>query len=319
MEIKNYDCDLLIIGGGPAGLTAATYAGRAGLETVILEKIGLGGQIISTGEIENMPGFLSITGAELTQRMTEQAAKYGAEILYDEITHADFGDSKDITQKKVVTCESTKISCHAIILAVGASPRKSGAENEEQFIGNGVHFCALCDGNFYKGKDVIVVGGGNSAVEEALYLSDIAKNITIVNVTPDFNAQSVLVEKLKTLPNVKAIYHDHSVVKIISDEAASMVIAIEIKNRNTGAVKRIPCSGMFVAIGRSPNTKLLSGALGLTKGGYIEVNSKLETRIPGVYAAGDCTDKDVRQIVTACSDGAIAATHAAEYVKTARK
>ena len=298
MESKK--CDLLIIGAGPAGLTAAIYSARAGLSTIVLEKLGVGGQVMSTGDIENYPGFVKITGAELMTNMSEQVEKLGVEIVYDEIKHANF-------EKKVIECESTKISCQAIIISVGASPRKMGAENEEKFAGEGVHFCALCDGAFYKDKDIVVVGGGNSAVEEVIYMGDIAKSITVINVTPDFNAQAVLVEKMNSLPNLKAVHHRSSVLKILGEDK---VTGIEI----TGGVK-VECDGVFVAIGRSPNTKLLSGSLGITKGGYIKTNSKRETGIEGVYAAGDCVEKHVRQIVTACSDGAISATHAAEYIK----
>ena len=302
METKN--CDLLIIGAGPAGMTAAIYAARAGVKTIVLEKTAPGGQVLSTGEIENYPGFLNISGAELAAKFNEQVEKYNVETVYDEIQKIDF-------QKKTVKCMSTKISCHAIIIAVGASSRKTGAENEEKFIGQGVHFCALCDGAFYKDKEVIIVGGGNSAVEEAIYLSPIAKSITIVNVTPDFNAQAVLVDELKKLPNLRAIHHNNALKKINGDT--------KIKCIETSSGQNISCDGIFVAIGRSPNTKLLCSSLGLSKGGYIKTNSKRETSVPGVYAAGDCVDKHVRQIVTACSDGAIAATHAAEYIKTINK
>lgn len=301
MEYKK--CDLLIIGAGPAGMTAAIYAARAGLHTIILEKMGVGGQVMTTGDIENYPGFLNITGAELTEKFMEQVDKYGVEVVYDEIQNADF-------ENKVIKCESTEISCHAIIIAVGASPRKIGAENEEKFIGAGVHFCALCDGSFYVDKDVVVVGGGNSAVEEAIYMSTISKSVTIVNLTPDFNAQAVIIEQLKKLKNIKAVYHGNKVVKI---NGSDKVESIEI-----GSGKIIPCSGIFVAIGRSPNTKLLCSSLGLSKGGYIKVNTKCETSVAGVYAAGDCIEKNVRQIITACADGAVAATHAAEYIKTVK-
>ena len=301
MEQKK--CDLLIIGAGPAGMMAAVYAARAGVNTLVLEKEVPGGQVVSTGSIENFPGIVEISGAELATRMMQQVEKYGVEIIYDELKSIDF-------DKKIIKCESTKIGCKAIIIAVGASPRKTGAENEDRFVGKGVHFCALCDGEFYRGKNVVVIGGGNSAVEEVLYLSSLVKSVSIVNLTPDFNAHAVSVNQLKNLKNLAGIHHHRSLKKI---NGGAKIESVELSG---GEI--IPCDGIFVAIGRSPNTKLLHSSLGLTKGGYITVNSKCETGIPGIYAAGDVTDKLIRQIVTACSDGAIAATHAAEYIKSLR-
>jgi len=295
------ECDLVIVGAGPAGMVAAVYAARAGLNTLILETTGPGGQILSTSEIDNFPGFVTITGAELAMKMNEQVDACGAETIYDEIASVSLSGSE-----KTITCNDTVITGKAVIIATGASPRKIGCEGEEKFLGRGIHFCALCDGAFYKDKDIVIVGGGNSAVEEALYLSPIARNITIINMMPKFTAFPSLVEKLGGLANVTTM-HNATMAKVIGEEKLA---GIQV---STGTV--VPCDGVFVAIGRKPNTAFLNGAVDLAVGGYISVNKKLETSVQGVYAAGDVCEKLVRQIVTACADGAVAATHAAEYIR----
>lgn len=297
-EVK---CDLLIIGSGSAGMMAAVYAARAGLDTKLLESTGVGGQILSTNEIDNFPGFVTITGAELAMKMNEQVETCGVETIYDEIVSLSL-----TADKKVITCNDVTITTKAVIIATGASPRKVGCDGEEKFIGGGIHFCALCDGAFYKGKDIVIVGGGNSAVEEALYMSPIAKNITIINIMSKFTAFVSLSDKLNELKNVQ-IMHNTAINKVLGDKKLEGVVT----SRN----KTIKCDGVFVAIGRKPNTAFLNGLVELVNGGYIAVSKKLETNIPGVYAAGDVCDKHVRQIVTACADGAIAATHAAEYIR----
>ena len=350
--MENKKCDLLIIGGGPAGMTAAIYGARAGLKTIVLEKMGVGGQIMTTAEIENYPGFTSISGPELAMKFNEQAEHCGVEFVYDEIESFDFGqksDKKTTDEKiagkkpkgeksnvttKTVTCTSTKIDCHAVILCLGASPRKTNAVGEDKFLGSGVHFCALCDGAFYKNKDIVIVGGGNSAVEEVIYMSNIAKSITVVNAAEDFIAQSVLVEKLKTLPNVNAVYHNSTIKQINGDnKIQNVVIDVcqtlpnllsnhEGKNGcqencdKARTEKTISCDGVFVAIGRQPSTCQFANIVELDKSGYIVVNDKMQTSVTGIYAAGDCIQKNIRQIITACADGAIAATHSAEYVKS---
>lgn len=292
-------CDLLIIGAGPAGMMAAVYAARAGLKTLILETTGAGGQILSTSEIDNFPGFLSVTGAELAMKMNEQVENCGVEILYDEISSLDLQGK----QKKIVCADAT-IVAKAVIIATGASPRKIGCIGEEKFLGAGVHFCALCDGAFYKGKDIVVVGGGNSAVEEIIYLAPIAKSVTVTNMMPKFTAFQTLVDKI---PSSVKVHHNTTIKKMEGDRKLE---GIMLSNK-----KRIKCDGVFVAIGRKPNTSAFDGQIKLAAGGYIAVNNKLETNLPGVYAAGDVGEKLVRQIVTACADGAIAATHAAEYIR----
>ena len=302
MDKKN--CDVLVVGGGPAGLTAALYAARAGFKTIVLEKMGAGGQIMLTPDIENFPGFLTVGGAELGAKMLEQAEHAGAEVIYDEIESLDL-------DKKIFYCTACEINCRSVIIATGAEPRKLDVDGEERLTGTGVHYCAICDGAFYKGKNVLVVGGGNSAVEEAIFMSEIAKNITLVNVTPDFNAQAVLVEKLNSL---KIPFHHETVVKNIIGK--DKVTAAEICNVNTNKCQLLSVDAVFIAIGRVPSTMQFAGQIELTNNGYITVDKNLCTSVLGVYAAGDVIDKSVRQVVTACADGAIAATHAAEWLRT---
>jgi len=303
-------------------MMAAVYASRAGLCTLILETTGPGGQILSTSEIDNFPGFVSITGAELAMKLNEQVESCGVETIYDEIMsfrHASrtersgsgacvlarsANEERGISGTHTVVCNDTTLVAKAIIIATGASPRKLGCEGEEKFIGNGIHFCALCDGAFYKDKNIIIVGGGNSAVEEILYLLPIVKNITVVNAFPNFTAFPSLLEKL---PKDLKVYHNTTIKEITGDKRPE---SIKLSSGET-----LVADGVFVAIGRKPNTDFLGGAIELSEQGYILVSKKLETNIPGVYAAGDVCEKHVRQIVTACADGCVAATHAAEYIR----
>lgn len=277
---------------------AAVYAARAGMSTIIVERLGIGGQIMVTPDIENFPGFKKVGGAELAEKMSEQAAAFGAETVYDEIEEID-------VQSKHVKCSEVEIDAHAIIIATGAHPRPLGAENEEKYLGSGVHFCGLCDGAFYKNKKVVVVGGGNSAVEEAIYLSAIASHVTVINKFAKWTAQQISIEKLESLPNV-SFHHKCTVDKIVGDK--------KVKSVET-TVGEIDCDGVFVAIGRVPSTELFKKKIELTKDGYIIVDEKMQTSVAGIFAAGDATDKHVRQVITACSDGAVAATHAVEYTK----
>jgi thioredoxin reductase (NADPH) len=304
--MQTFSYDLIIIGGGPAGLTAGIYAKRAGLKTVIIEKAVTGGQMNLTGSIENYPAFTNISGQDLSAKLTQQVSALGVELIFDEIESVDL-------PKKEVKLYDTIYKASAIIIATGAGPRKMNAKNEEKFIGRGVHYCALCDGNFYKGKTVVMAGGGNSAVEDAVYLSAICKSVTIVNMTPDFNAQAVLLDSLKARPNIKNIYHGSAVQEILG---GGEIVGIKIKNLATKEITEIPCDGVFVAIGRVPNVDLFHGGLHLNKGGYIKTDEKCATNLEGIYAAGDVREKSCRQIITAAADGAISATAAAEYIRT---
>lgn len=295
--------DILIIGSGPAGLTAGLYATRAGRKTAIIESLVSGGAINLTPDIANFPGFTEISGHELGAKMHEQAKKAGVEFIFDEITSIDLNT-------KTVTLPLEQIKAKAIIIATGASPRKLELPKEDDFFGAGIHTCGLCDGVFYKDKKVVIIGGGNSAVEEAIYMSDIAASVSIINNTSGFNAQQVLVEKLLSLPNLEKVIHNAEVTKILSDKKFA---GIEIKA--SGIKSEINCDAIFLSIGRTPNTSLFDGKIELSKNGYIIVDKKMQTNIAGVYACGDVCEKYLRQIVTACADGAIAATAASEFTK----
>lgn len=298
------DIDILIIGGGPAGLMAATYASQAGAKVIVVEQSICGGQITTTPEIENMPGFPKITGAELAIFMTDQAEEKGAEIAYEDVTNINF------EQPFMVTTNENIYRPKAIILATGARPRRTYAKDEEKFIGKGIHFCGLCDGALYKDKDIIVVGGGNSAVEEIIYLSELVNSITVVNNMPMFTAIETSVEKIGALKNVVNVYHNTTMENFSGEKRLSSVTI-----NKDGKLIDIPCHGVFMAIGRQPNNDIFKGKIKMTKDGYIKTDANMQTNIPGVYGAGDICDKHIRQIVTATSDGAIAAIAAAAYIK----
>lgn len=300
---KNYD--VIIIGAGPAGLTAATYSARSGLKTLIIENSILGGQVSITGEIKNFPGFMSITGPDLAMNMHEQAEAAGAKTVYEEIIEINLKD------KWVQLSE--KITTKAFIIATGASAKKLGLENEERFVGNGIAYCAICDGAIFKNQNVVLIGGGNSAVEDAIYLSEIVNSLTIINNQNDFTAEDILKQELNNIAkdnkNIK-IFHNHEVTTLIGDTRLS---AVKIKNLNDSKESEIKTDGAFVAIGRNPNTAFLNNQVSL-KDNYIITSENMLTNIEGVYAAGDIRVKSLRQIITACADGAIAATEVSIYL-----
>ncbi len=287
--------DLLILGAGPSGLTAGIYAARGGLKTAIIEKTSFGGQLALTSEIENYPGFENISGFELAYKMQQQAEKLGVEFIYEEITDLDIvGDVKS------VKTQGNKYEAKAIIIAMGASPRLLGLDKEKALLGAGVSYCATCDGAFFRGKDVAVIGGGNTAVEDAIYLSKFCNKVYIVHRRNEFRATKAEINKMTAKQNVELVLS--SVVSDIFGE--SKVEGIEVTTREQK--KRIDVSGVFVAIGRTPNTTLING-IDLTDNGYIVVDRLQRTSEKGVYAVGDIVDKSLRQVVTACADGAVAA------------
>lgn len=287
--------DLLILGAGPSGLTAGIYAARGGLKTAIIEKTSFGGQLALTSEIENYPGFENISGFELAYKMQQQAEKLGVEFIYEEITGLDI-----VGDVKCVKTQGNKYEAKAVIIAMGASPRLLGLDKENALLGAGVSYCATCDGAFFRGKDVAVIGGGNTAVEDAIYLSKFCNKVYIVHRRNEFRATKAEINKMTAKQNVELVLS--SVVSDIFGE--SKVEGIEV---TTGEQKkRIDVSGVFVAIGRTPNTTLIKG-VDLTDNGYIVVDRLQRTSEKGVYAVGDIVDKSLRQVVTACADGAVAA------------
>ncbi len=298
--------DLVIIGGGPAGYTAALYASRAGLDSVLIEKLSAGGQMALTGEIDNYPGFEEgVDGLTLGFKMQQGAEKFGAVTEYAEVLSVDFSDKI----KKIETTSGTFFG-KTVIVSTGANPRELGLENEAQLMGKGVHYCAHCDGRFYKNKTVVVVGGGNSAAADALYLSRLAKKVILVHRRDKLRATKIYHEPLMKADNIEFMWNS-SVSEILAENRVTGVV---IKNKESGVEKEIPCDGVFVSIGRKPATEFLNGALDLDEGGYIVADESTKTNVEGVYAVGDVRTKVLRQVVTAVADGAVAVHYAEEYL-----
>lgn len=301
--------DIIIVGGGPAGLTAAIYALRARRSVLLVEKMVIGGQVTQTDNIENYPGFESISGPELSMKMYEQAEKLGLKTVYSDVKSMSLeGDVK-----KVETFDGA-FESKAVILAMGAVARSLDIDSEREFRGKGVSYCATCDGNFYKNKVVAVVGGGNSSVGEALYLSNLASKVYLIHRREEFRAEKVVMQKVNEIAETtgKIEIITNTVVKDI--EGNGKVESIILTNLAEKTEKEIPVDGVFVAIGRKPDTALLEGVVELDPSGYIITNEEMYTNVAGVFAAGDVRKKGLKQIVTACSDGAIAATEAVEYI-----
>ena len=299
--------DLIIIGGGPAGLTAATYAGRAKLKTLLIEKALLGGLASTAYQIENYPGFpQGLSGIELAQRFEDQAKKFGAEIYYGEVTHISAGKHKITAQIEGRTLES-----RAVIVASGSESKKLEIKGEEEFRGRGVSYCATCDGPFYRDKNVVIVGGGNAAVEEALFLTRYAKKISIIHRRDKLRADKILAERALNHPQI-FITWDTQVEEIVGGERASEVV---VRNMHTNKTSRIPTEGVFIYVGSTPNTAFLPKAVKLDQDGYIVTDENLKTSEEGIFAAGDVRVKFLRQVVTAASDGALAVHSARIYIE----
>ena len=298
--------DMIIIGGGPGGYTAALYASRAGLDVVVLEKLSAGGQMALTSQIDNYPGFEDgIDGFTLGEKMQAGAEKFGAKTEYAEVFSVDL----KAVPKIVETSEGTFYG-HTVVLSTGASPRELGVSGEKELVGRGIHYCAACDGMFYKGKTVVIVGGGNTAAADAFVLSRIAKKVILVHRRDTLRATKVYHDPLMRAENVEFRWNS-TVSEFISD---GKVTGVKIKDVNTGEESVIECDGVFVSVGRKPATELVKNQLELDSGGYVIADESTKTNIPGVYAVGDVRIKKVRQIVTAVADGAVAAHEAEEYL-----
>ena len=296
--------DIIIIGAGPAGLTSAIYARRASKKVLVLEAKTYGGQIINTLDIENYPGEEHISGFDFATKIYNQAKSLGAEIVFEKVT-----DIKDLgTEKEVITVKNT-YKANAIIIATGSENRKLGLVNEDELTGKGVSYCATCDGNFFRKKNVAVVGGGNTALEDALYLADIAEKVYLIHRRDEFRGLESTVNLLKEKENVEFIYNSN-VTKLNADEKLK---SIEVTNKD-GSMKTIDIDGLFVAIGRIPENQNFAKIIDLDDGGYIIANEDCHTNVDGIFVAGDNRVKEVRQLVTATSDGAVAATAAIKYV-----
>ena len=298
--------DVIIIGGGPAGYTAALYASRAGLDTLVIEKMGPGGQMALTDIIDNYPGFEEgIDGISLGMKMQAGAERFGAVTEYAEVTSLELSG-------KIKTIETAggKFLTRTLIIATGADPRKLGIEGEDALVGRGLHYCAHCDGRFYKGKTVMVVGGGNSAASDALYLSHLCEKVIVVHRRDTLRATKIYHEPLMSAPNVEFMWNS-AIDDYIVDKK---IVGAKVKNLQSGELSDVAFDGLFVSIGRKPATDLFGGQLALDGNGYIIADESTRTSIEGVYAAGDVRTKTLRQVVTAVSDGAIAADCAEQYI-----
>ncbi len=298
--------DILIIGGGPAGLTAATYARRAGKSVLVIEKNAFGGQITWSPKVENFPGFVSISGAELGDRFLEQAMEQGAEVELDEAVAV----SVDADGVKSVRCESgAEFQGRALIAAVGARPRMLGLPREDKLIGSGVCYCAVCDGAFFAGQDVAVCGGGNAALQDALLLSEKCRHVTLIHRRESFRGEQKLVEALEKRENVTFIRSARVAELLGETELSGLVIEQE------GALRELPVTGLFIAVGHRPDNGIFADLMALDEAGYADAGEDCLTKSAGVFAAGDCRAKAVRQLTTAAADGAVAALAACRWLE----
>lgn len=296
--------DIIIIGGGPAGLTAATYACRAGKNVLVLEKNSFGGQITWSPKVENFPGLISVSGSELGDKLLEQALAQGAEIELEEVTAL-----RDANGVKTVQCLSgAAFQARALILATGARPRLLGLAREESLTGSGVCFCAVCDGAFYGGQDVAVAGGGNSALQDALLLSDTCRRVYLIHRRASFRGEAKLVEALRARENVEFVL-EAKITRLLGEHELC-AIAVE----QGGQTREIAVSGLFVAIGHAPDNAIASDFIALDSAGYAASGEDCRTKTAGIFVAGDCRRKPVHQLTTAVADGSAAALAACEYL-----
>ena len=300
--------DTIIIGAGPAGLTAAIYCLRSGLSTIVFDKNVYGGQVALSNEIENYPTIKKISGYEFATNLYEQVKELGANVINDEITKINNIQSRI----KNVETKSNQYETRTIIIASGAKRRKLNCPGEENLIGKGVSYCATCDGSFFKDKVVCIVGGGNTALEDALYLSNICKTVYIIHRRDTFSGEQFLVNSVLEKNNVKVIY-DSAVTKI---NGAKKVESICIKNIQSNEITELYTNGIFIAIGLEPDTSMFKGIINMNKNNYIEANEDCLTNIKGVFVAGDCRTKPLRQIVTATADGAVSAFQVSKYLNS---
>lgn len=298
--------DLIIVGGGPGGYTAALYGARAGLSTLVLEKLYAGGQMALTNQIDNYPGFPDgVDGFTLADKMQRGAENAGAVTVNAQVQNVDLQSMP----KQVVTDGDT-FYAKAVILATGATPRELGLAEEADLVGRGIHYCAACDGMFYRGKTVAVVGGGNTAAADALLLSRVAKKVYMIHRRDTLRATKIYHQPLMKAENVEFLWNNEVTALHREDSFAG----ITVRDRTTGEEKRVDCDGVFVSIGRKPETELVQGQVVLDEAGYVVAGESTKTNLPGVFAVGDVRTKDLRQIVTAVADGAVAIHAAEEYL-----
>lgn len=304
--MENNSYDVIIIGGGPGGYCAALYAARANLRTLVIEKFAPGGQMATTEIVENYPGFVDgINGFELGMQMKKGAERFGVKTKLAEVKRVELNQSP-----KIIHTAKESFEAKTVILALGAFPRELGLENERNLRGRGVSYCATCDGMFYRDKTVVIVGGGNTAVADAIFLAKICKKVYLVHRRDELRASKTYMESLEKTENIEFLWSSE-VVEILADD---FVTGVKVKNRKDDSVQEIACDGIFVAIGNIPNTDLIRGQVELDEAGYVLADETTKTNIPGVFAVGDMRQKPLRQIVTAVSDGAVASKYAEEYI-----
>ena len=300
--------DIVIIGGGPAGLTAAIYGARAGKDTAVLEKEFAGGQIVNSPLVENYPAIPAISGADFAETLEKQVKALDVPVINEEASEI----RKEENIFLVTTSRGRQYEAKTVILATGVSHRSLGLPQEEDLIGAGVSFCAVCDGAFYRGADVAVIGGGDTALQDALYLANLCRTVYVVHRRDAFRAAAKLVEKARAKENI-VLLTDSLPESYLQED--NVVTGLVIREKNTGALRELPVEGVFLAVGQVPQSAFLRGLTDLTPEGYIAAGEDCLTNVPGLFTAGDCRTKSVRQLTTAVGDGAVAATAACEYLE----
>ncbi|MGE5474637.1 MAG: thioredoxin-disulfide reductase [Ignavibacteriales bacterium] len=297
--------DIIIIGGGPSGLSAALYGARAGKDTILFEKMFIGGQMASTSMIENYPGVQSVSGMELASSMENQAKSFGAKIRYEEVLSVELDKIN-----KVVKTDNNTYMAKAVILAMGASPQELNIPGEKELKGMGVSYCATCDGAFFRDKVTAVIGGGNTALEDAIFLSGICKKVYLIHRRESFRAEAILQEKASQTENIEFILNT-TVEEIKGNQHVESIL---LKNIKTNETKTLDINGIFIGIGTKPNSELIKGVIEINNNGYIYCDNNMQTNLFGIFAAGDVREKMIRQVVTASADGAAAAQSAIRYI-----
>ena len=297
--------DIIVVGAGPAGLTAAIYARRAAKSVLVLEAKAWGGQIINTPDIENYPVVAHISGADFANQLYEQAKALGAEVKLEKAVGLE-----DLGKAKLVRTTASEYEAGAVILATGSENRKLGVDREQEFIGKGVSYCATCDGNFFRRRDVAVVGGGNTALEDALYLAELANKVYLIHRRDEFRGEEATAARLREKENVTFVLNS-TVTALLGDKRLN---GVEVTDKFSGEKRTLEVKGLFVAVGRIPENENFRALIELDKAGYAVAGEDCHTRVPGVFVAGDNRTKELRQLVTAASDGAIAATEAVKYL-----
>ncbi|MFC1828736.1 thioredoxin-disulfide reductase [Thermodesulfobacteriota bacterium] len=303
--------DLIIVGGGPGGLTAGIYAMRAAMKTVLVEKGAPGGQMNMTDEIENWPGTENITGPELSMKFSQHAQSYGLEVVAQEVVAVDPG----MAYHSVRLANGDELHAHAVILGTGGSPRMLNIPGEQEYYGKGVSYCGVCDGFFFRDKTVVVIGGGDTAAEEALYLAKLAKHVYLVHRRDELRASKILQQRVMGECKIEILWNTIPIAINAGEEGVS---SIDLQDTQTQAQRNLPVDGVFIFIGFDPNNQLVPAGVKMNAKGYVVTDEKCETKIPGIYAIGDLREKYARQIVISTADGSTAALAAAHYVETRR-